>query len=233
MVNPVIDKLLEVVKDAEKQNKITQRELAPFLFLWQALFKLSSVVLFYLLMKLGSILASQPSKVEVTKVLSFLVIDLLLISLFGNLISLNLKKLPNDSEAVCVKLKQYLNDNYWNNESKVIEFVMAELSSKREDTRKKFEGIIKIITLLPMLFFTTVLSTYVKNLLDGNTSDLDRTVIVRLFILYLLSRFIYYIFMRYIREPDWGRASKESRLYRYLSIVKYNVLENHHSKIDS
>ena len=232
MVNPVIDKLLEVVKDAEKQNKITQRELAPFLFLWQALFKLSSVVLFYLLMKLGSILASQP-KVEVTKVLSSLVIDLLLITLFGNLINFNLKKLPNDSEAVCVKLKQYLNDNYWNNESKVIEFVMAELSSKREDTRKKFEGIIKIITLLPMLFFTTVLSTYVKNLLDGNTSDLDSTVIVRLFILYLFSRFIYYIFMRYIREPDWGRASKESRLYKYLSIVKYKVLENHHSKIDS
>ena len=39
--------------------------------------------------------------------------------------------------------------------------------------------------------------------------------------------------MRYIREPDWGRASKESRLYKYLSIVKYKVLENHHSKIDS
>lgn len=233
MVNPVIDKLLEVVKDAEKQNKITQRELAPFLILWQALFKLSSVVLFYLLMKLGSILASQPSIVEVTKVLSSLVIDLLLIRLFGNLISFNLKKLPNDSEAVCVKLKQYLNNNYWNNESKVIEFVMAELSSKREDTRKKIEGIIKIITLLPMLFFTTVLSTYVKNLLDGNTSNIDRTVIVRLFTLYLLSRLIYHIFVRYIKEPDLGRASKESRLYRYLSIVRYKVLENHNSNIDS
>lgn len=233
MVNPVIDKLLEVVKDAEKQNKITERELAPLLFLWQALFILSTVVLFYLLMKIGSILASQPSKVEMIRVSSFLVIDLLFISLFSYLISCNFKKLPNGFDAVCVKLKQYLNDNYWNNESKVIEFVMAELSSKREDTRKKFEGIIKIITLLPMLFFTTVLSTYVKNLLDGNTSNIDRTVIVRLFTLYLLSRLIYYIFVRYIKEPDLGRASKESRLYRYLSIVRYKVLENHNSEIDS
>ena len=233
MVNPVIDKLLEVVKDAEKQNKITERGLAPYLFFWQALFVLSSVVLFSLLMKLGSILASQQSKEEITKVLLSLGIDLLLLYFFGYLVSCNLKNLPNDFDAVCVKLKQYLNDNYWNNESKVIEFVMAELSSKREDTRKKIEGIVRVITLLPMLFFTTVLSAYVKKLLGEKTLDIDPTGIVRLFSLYLLSRFIYYIFMRCIRKPVWGRASKESSLYRYLSVVKYKVLENYNSKIDS
>ena len=227
MKNTVIDKLLTEVEKAEKKNRQKQREIAPWLRICKFCLFCSLVVLFLLIFPVVLYLEN---KYLGDKLLLFLVAggDLLFIFIFG-LSSWSLfNKLPDPDpfDNVCERLKSYLISHYNGNESKVVELVMSEISKEREDAQKKFESIVKIMSLLPMLFFTSVIADFMKSFIDDKLTDASYRIVMLLFLVYLLSRGVGYIIVSFIKNPAFGNAYKKVCLYRYLSVVKYKVLEN-------
>lgn len=225
MKNTVIDKLLTEVEKAEKKNKQKQREIAPWLGICKFFLFGSLVVLFLLIFPVVLYLEN---KYLVDKSLLFKVVggDLLSILIFGSISWWLFNKLPDAFDSVCEHLKSYLNSQYKGNESKVVELIMSEISKEREDAQKKFESIVKIMSLLPMLFFTNVLSDFMKSFLGDKVTDDSYRVVMLLFLVYLLSRGVGYIIVSFIKNPAFGKKYKKICLYRYLSVVKYKVLEN-------
>lgn len=109
---------------------------------------------------------------------------------------------------------------------------MSELSKEREDAQKKFESIVKIVSLLPMLFFTNVIPDFMKNLVEDKDMGNSYRVVLLLFLVYLLSRGVGYIIVSYIKNPTFGKGYKKICLYNYLSEVKYKVLEKKNSIVE-
>ena len=225
MKNPVIDKLLEVVKEAEEQNQQNQKVKAPWLGICKLILYVSLIGLFLLIYPVALYFDNKYTGNNL-HLLSFVLIDSIFISLFGFLSWHLFNKLPDPFDNVCKHLKSYLNSHYNKNESKVVELVMSEISKEREDAQKKFESTVKIMSLLPMLFFTNVIADFMKNYLGDKVTDNSYRVVMLLFLVYLLSRGVGYIIVSFIKNPAFGKAYKKICLYRYLSVVKYKVLEN-------
>lgn len=224
MVNPVIDKLLEVVKDAEEENTQKQKEKVPWLVIFKSTLYVSLGLLFFLIFPVALYL---DNKYSGNKLLLFglVALDVVFIILSGGISWRLFKKLPDPFDNVCVHLKSYLNSHYKGNESKVVELVMSEISKEREDVQKKFESIVKIMSLLPMLFFTSVIADFMKSFIGDKVTDDSYRVVMLLFLVYLLSRGVGFIIVSFIKNPAFGNAYKNICLYRYLSVVKYKVLE--------
>lgn len=224
MKNPVIDKLLKVVKDAEEENKQNQKMTVPWLGICKFILYVSLIGLFLLIFPVASYLDNKHIENEIL-LFWLVVIDLLCILIFGFNSWRLFNKLSDPFDNVCEHLKSHLISHYNDNESKVVELVMSEISKEREDAQKKFESTVKIMSLLPMLFFTNVMANFMKSFLNDKVTDNSYRVVVLLFLVYLLSRGVGYIIVSFIRNPAFGEAYKKICLYRYLSVVKYKVLE--------
>ncbi|WP_270281687.1 hypothetical protein [Streptococcus salivarius] len=218
MKNTVIDKLLTEVESAEKENSQT---------LWFAIWKfflfISTLVLFLLII-LGLLYLENIYLLDKSFLIGVVLIDLSLILVFGILARCSFKKRPDAFDSVCEHLKSYLNCHY-KDASKVAELVMSEISKERENAQKKFESIFKIMSLLPMLFFTNAITDFMKDLVEEKVTANSYIVLMLLIVVYLLSRGVGYIIVSYIKNPAFGKKYKKICLYRYLSVVKYKALE--------
>ena len=223
MKNTVIDKLLTEVEEAEKKNQQKQGAVT----LWLALIKVPLyflLVMLFLLIFAVVLYLENIYLVDISLLLiiaaAVIIFIILLWLLYGSLYN----NLPDAFESVCEHLENYL-DSHYNNVPKVVELVMSEISKERENAQKKFESFVKIVSLLPMLFFTNVIPDFMKNLVEDKDMGNSYRVVMLLFLVYLLSRGVGFIIVSFIKDPPFGKAYKKICLYKYLSVVKYKVLE--------
>lgn len=233
MRNTVIDKLLTEVEKAEKKNIQKQRAKIPWLGLTNVLLFFLLVVLFLLIFPVVLYLENiyLVDNLDISLLSIIAVADIVFIILLGLFYRSVFTNLPDASESVCEHLENYL-DSHYTDVSKVVELVMSELSKEREDAQKRFESIVKIVSLLPMLFFTNVIPDFMKNLVEDKDMGNSYRVVLLLFLVYLLSRGVGYIIVSYIKNPTFGKGYKKICLYNYLSVVKYKVLEKKNSIVE-
>jgi len=222
--NTVIDKLLTEVEEAEKKNQQKQGAVTLWLgLIIKVLLFISLLVLFLLIFSvvlyLENIYLVDTSLLIIIAAVDIISI-ILLVLFYGSLFN----NLPDAFESVCEHLENYL-DSHYTDVSKVVELVMSEISKERENAQKKFESFVKIMSLLPMLFFTNVIPDFMKNLVEDKDIGNSYRVVMLLFLVYLLSRGVGFIIVSFIKEPPFGKAYKKICLYKYLSVVKYKVLE--------
>lgn len=223
MKNTVIDKLLTEVEEAEKKNQQKQGAKIPWLGLIKVLLCFLLVLLFLLIFSVVLYLENI-YLVDISLLLIIAAAVIISIILLGLLYGSLYNNQPNAFESVCEHLENYL-DSHYKNVSKVVELVMSEISKERENAQKKFESFVKIMSLLPMLFFTNVIPDFMKNLVEGKDMGNSYRVVMLLFLVYLLSRGVGFIIVSFIKDPPFGKAYKKICLYKYLSVVKYKVLE--------
>lgn len=136
---------------------------------------------------------------------------------------------PSKFTELCNEVKSSLNRLYGVDAEKVAKMLVSDLNNKRNEQIQKYENVVKSIGAIGMILVTAFITLSLNKLFVTDTTaisvDTFLGLIIFVFVVVLLIRFIDYSIKNIIKYPPFGKASKEVYLSDVLSVVKYTLLE--------
>ena len=136
---------------------------------------------------------------------------------------------PSKFTELCNEVKSSLNRLYGVDAEKVAKMLVSDLNNKRNEQIQKYENVVKSIGAIGMILVTAFITLSLNKLFVTDTTaisvDTFLGLIIFVFVVVLLIRFIDHSIKNIIKYPPFGKASKEVYLSDVLSVVKYTLLE--------